>query len=51
MRPCSSFDGKHLYCEKHRVWTNLLDPRWLGNCLDDEEIKPNEVGAEEEEEG
>lgn len=35
MRPGSSFDGRHLYCERHRVWTNLLSPKWRGHCLDD----------------
>lgn len=35
MRPGSCFDGRHLYCERLRVWTSLLDPRWVGRCLAD----------------
>lgn len=36
MRPGSCFDGKHLYCERFEVWTNLLEPEWRGHCLDPE---------------
>lgn len=36
MRPGSSFDGKHLFCERFQVWTNLLDERWRGTCLADD---------------
>lgn len=52
MRPGSSFDGRHLYCERHRVWTNLLDPRWIGRCLDEDMsgMVPNDVDKEEEDE-
>lgn len=52
MRPGSSFDGRHLYCERHRVWTNLLDPRWVGHCLDEgiSGMVPNDVDKEEEDE-
>lgn len=35
MRPGSSFDGIHLFCERERVWTNLLDERFRGRCLCD----------------
>lgn len=34
MRPRSDFDGKHLFCERHGVWTNLMDERYRGHCLD-----------------
>lgn len=26
-------DGAHLWCKRCRKWTNLLDPRYLGDCL------------------
>lgn len=35
MRPGSSFDGTHLYCEAARRWTNLLEGRFRGHCLMD----------------
>lgn len=37
MREGSSFDGIHLFCEQRQLWTNLLDPRWAGGCLEDDE--------------
>lgn len=37
MRAGSSFDGIHLFCEQRQLWTNLLDPRWAGSCLEDDE--------------
>lgn len=49
MRPGSSWDGRHLYCMRHQVYTNLLDPRWVGHCLDEEVIVPNDLDDEKEE--
>lgn len=52
----SSWDGVHCFCVKKKLWTNLLHPEYLGDCLFDlaERIKERnarlaEKGTKEDE--
>lgn len=46
MRPGSSFDGVHLFCEAAGRWTNLLDPRFAGMCIATELLDKTPTGQQ-----
>ena len=51
MKPGSDFDSVHLFCEKHKVWTNLRGVADGSHCLDDDTSKRNNTHIDEKGEG